>query len=361
VKRLIVIALGFIPLIFSAQSAEENYERAYTEIHCMLQDSCIVSFKDAVFAVENAWFNEGLDKEEFERKISFLAKLSEELIAARDLIYEGEDKEDVEKYAALFTAFTDSVSVQTKTNEIVYLRPYGYDFHDIWGHLDFSNTFVSKLLDTKNGNCHSLPYLYKMVADEIGAKAHIALAPNHFYIKHHSKKDGWFNTELTSALFPVDAWLMASGYIHLDAIVNRIYMEALSEKQMLALCLIDLANGYKRKLGYAADSDFILKCCETALHYYPHYIDALILQAESTKAKYDALMNKYMAEYPGEILHMPEAQELFQEMTLMYGNIHKLGYREMPEDMYLSWLTSLKEERDQYENKNISNLTTPSH
>jgi len=40
--------------------------------------------------------------------------------------------------------------------------------------------------------------------------------------------------------------------------------------------------------------------------------------------------------------------------------IHELGYRQMPEDMYLNWLVSLKEEKDKYANKKINtfNKTT---
>jgi hypothetical protein len=33
-----------------------------------------------------------------------------------------------------------------------------------------------------------------------------------------------------------------------------------------------------------------------------------------------------------------------------------MGYRKMPEEMYLDWLVSLKEERTKYENKEISNF-----
>ncbi len=40
-------------------------------------------------------------------------------------------------------------------------------------------------------------------------------------------------------------------------------------------------------------------------------------------------------------------------MNTLYAKIHQFGYRKMPEDMYLNWLVSLKNERSKYENKNI--------
>ena len=71
-------------------------------------------------------------------------------------------------------------------------------------------------------------------------------------------------------------------------------------------------------------------------------------------------MKKYYAQYPADIFHIPEAKQLFTEMNTLYAKIHQLGYRKMPEDMYLDWLVSLKEQRSKYENKNIINFNTKS-
>ena len=83
--------------------------------------------------------------------------------------------------------------------------PYSYDFTDFDGKEDWRQMFVIKLLQTHSGNCHSLPFLYKILIEENGEKANLALATNHIYIKHQIKKSGWYNTELTSGIFPIDA------------------------------------------------------------------------------------------------------------------------------------------------------------
>jgi len=247
----------------------------------------------------------------------------------------------------------DTVPIQMEEDKIFFHLPFVYDFDDIWGAYDWSNMFVSKLLQSKKGNCHSLPYLYKILAEEMNTKAYLSIAPNHFYIKGQNKSNGWYNTELTSGIFPNDAWLMASGYIHLDAVMNKMYMEALSDKQSIAICMIDLAKGYERKLGFFANYDFILKCCDTALKYYPNYINALLYKAEVKKKQFQSLMKIHLAEYPSDIFQFPEAKQLFDEMTALYSKIHDLGYRRMPEEMYLTWLASLIKEREKYENKKI--------
>jgi hypothetical protein len=355
-KLLLIISFIFFGQFGFSQSNQEIYEQAFQNINCMLNKTCGASFIDAVFKVENAYLSNQLDRTQFDKQISFLAELSRQFIGSQDLLYDYPDRNEVVKFAALFKVITDTIQIQVDSTRIIEIRPYTYDFNDIWGYNDWSSMFVSKLLDTKKGNCHSLPYLYKILADKINAKAHIAVAPNHFYIKHQNKANGWYNTELTSGIFPIDAWLMASGYIHLDAIVNKLYMEALNDEQMIALCMIDLAKGYERKLGILAQNDFILKCCDAALKVYPHYVNALLLKAETKKKMFDALMTKYNAQYPADILNIPEAQILFSEMTNLYAQIHVMGYRKMPEEMYLEWLVSLKKERTKYENKEISNF-----
>ncbi len=213
--------------------------------------------------------------------------------------------------------------------------------------------FVTKLLETHLGNCHSLPFLYKILVEENGEKAHLALAPNHIYIKHQIKKNGWYNTELTSGMFPIDAWLMASGYVKLEAIQNGVYMKALNDKESLAICLTDLALGYKKRFG-VRNREFILACCNLALQYFPNYINALLLKLEMQKEAFYEMMKQQNTENPNELFNNPKAKALFDDMTNITSTVHRLGYRKMPEEMYLQWLLSLKEEKEKYQNKNLN-------
>ena len=53
-------------------------------------------------------------------------------------------------------------------------------------------------------------------------------------------------------------------------------------------------------------------------------------------------------------LKNPKANELFELMNKEYTHIHEIGYRSMPEEMYLDWLVSLKTERAKYEDTRMS-------
>ncbi|MCB0736549.1 MAG: hypothetical protein KDC92_03480, partial [Bacteroidetes bacterium] len=114
---------------------------------------------------------------------------------------------------------------------------YKYDFEDFMGSEDWEKMFVHKIIKTKSGNCHGLPYYYKILADEIGVESHLALAPNHMYIKHLDENNHWVNVELTNGSISSDAWLITSLGISTEAIKSGIYMDPLSEEQSVALCV----------------------------------------------------------------------------------------------------------------------------
>ncbi len=341
---------------YQNDKVKENYNQAFSELNNMLNGKSILNFKKAVFISENVYFNNTMNYEAFNSEIEDLSKMINALIKRENLIYAFDDSAKIKKHAAIFTLMKDSIKIYMDSSHFYYHQPFSYDFDDIWGSDDWSKMFVSKLLETGKGNCHSLPFLYKILAQELNEEAYLSFAPNHIYIKIRSKKDGWYNTELTSGYFPIDAWLMASGYIHLSAIQNAIYMDTLSNQQSIAVCLFDLAKGYEKK-NIPNNEEFILQCCDTALKYYPNYINALLLKAETKKKIFQAIMQKQNATYPKEVFSNPKAKELFDEMQNLYTSIHKLGYRSMPKEMYLDWLVSLKTEKEKYQNKNITNFT----
>ena len=278
-----------------------------------------LSFKKAVFVSENAYYNNTLSYEKFNAYIQYLIKIAEAYRKANPLKnYNYADSIEVSKSGSTFKIIKDSI-FDTQHNLVV--KPFVYDFEDSFAETDWSKMFVIKLLSTHTGNCHSLPFLYKILCEEQNTKAYLAYAPNHIYIKQRNKKDGWYNTELTSGLFPIDAWVIASGYVSTQTIKNSLYMDTLSAKQSLAQCLIDLARGYQRK---AKDNyyDFVLMCCNTALKYNPHFVEGLLYKAETLKKQYDYYSSEAMPS---------KAQSIYPDMQSTYVSLAKLGYREIPE------------------------------
>jgi hypothetical protein len=319
----------------------DNYNEAYRELEGMLRGYNNSSFKRAIFLVENAYFNQQLSYDGFKSCINEFTNICKLWMSSNKLTdYHDSDSLNVKKNLAIYMLLKDTINL---TENIQVTLPMQYDFNDFFGQKDWINQFVTKLMVTKHGNCHSLPYLYKILTEEIGATAWLSIAPNHIYIKNRCKKTGWYNTELTSGEFPTDAWIKAFGYISIESIKNGIYMDTLGKKESIALCVYDLAKGYFIQTGNFSDG-FVIKCCDLSLQYYPNNINAIILKAETLRKHYDIKMNKEEPEL---------AQMYLNQMKDLYIKGLNLGYREMPRVMYMAWLNSINQQEGKFINSEI--------
>ena len=337
----------FLFLFFSSNSISQtkdsshnkNYEIAYLFIKQELAGNG--NFKRSVFETERA-FQTTLNYSEFENLLNYKSKIVYNFFIAQSI--NGKKLIDSNQFLlnySICTAIKDTITIFVSRKKINTL-PFTYNFTDPFGTQDFTNTFVTKLLQTHKGNCRSLAYLYKILADELGAKCWLSLAPNHIYIKNYSQKIGWYNTELTSGTFPTDAWIMTTGYVNPEAIKSGLYMDTLSNQQAIALCVLDLAKGYERQTKNYYDG-FILKCCDLVLQYHPVNPMALLLKAETLKKVY--LHEKET--------HFPKPTVTESQMTEAYITLAKLGYREMSDMMYQKWLKSINEQKEKYSNKKV--------
>jgi hypothetical protein len=343
------IILAFFLTFFSKahlfpQPIDSAYRIALQNLTEILKQPENTSFKKAVFITERA-YDTTLSYSTFESNIKYLTALTGKWFKTNvNTGYKHKDSTDLYKSIAVFKLLNDTVRILIAEGEIARLLPYSYDFDDYMGERDWKKMFVTKLLATHKGNCHSLPYLYKILADESGVKnAWLSFAPNHIYIKNWCEQTGWYNTELTSGQFPVDAWIMASGYVSTDAIRSGIYMDTLSNILAVANCALDLAKGYERKFRVYTDS-FIIKCCDLTLKYHPNNINAIIYKAETLRKMYFIYRKENLA----------LATQIYPEMEKLYVLAMDLGYKEMPEKMYREWLMAVSKHKEKYSNKKVA-------
>lgn len=336
-NALATLALLASVSLTSAQKQTLIYENAFQKLRQMQDHEIPYSFKEAVFVIENAYLDNQLNYDEFSKRVTWLAKLSKSIASRGDLQYDGKDREHMVLASAIYRAIKDTVFIENPNTGDKHIKlPFEYDLDDFWGEQDWSKMFVTKLLYEKTGNCHSLPALYKIVADELKVKSWLALAPNHTYIKQWSDMIGWYNTELTTGRFPRDADIKWNSYIKTEAIADGIYMDTLSVQETIAYLMTDLIQGYNRKFG---NSDLVtpIKWLTVALKSYPDFPNALILQAELSKKELEMAMKEKGIEFK-EINSDPVLKARFSKVERMYSRIHDIGYRRMPKEMYLNWL-----------------------
>lgn len=298
----------------TSQKHKQLYENAYNEMTQMLEGKQAISFKKAVFLMENAYLNNTWTYEKFNQQISSLTNKLRQLINERQF----EQFKTASNWAA-FTYMKDSIRQNN-------FKPFSYDFENFMPDKDPSICFVTKLLNTNKGNCVSLPFLYKILVEEIGGSASLAIAPLHCYIKHKDEKGKWVNLEMTNGSFSRDEWIMQETGITAEQIETGIYMKALTGKESIALILENLAHNYRFQFG---NSSFDLKACETGLKYFSNSVNLL-----STKFEHYRLILLQARK--------DKNKELEEQTNRALQNIDKqlidLAYKEPSTEDYANWV-----------------------
>jgi len=316
--------------------ATHQYNRAFVNLSAMDENN--YSLKDATFIIENAYYGEMESKEEFNKTIkqtgNFLLEKMDDF---------GYDKNsNVAKNFILFQFFSDTLQIKDRKRDLKHL-PIKYDFEDYMAHKDWSKMFVTKLLKTNTGQCNSMPRLYLILAEEIGAEAFLAFSPNHSYIKFKDEDSNWYNVELTNGIFTTNSTILQTGIIKAEALHSGLYMREQTKKELLSQLFADLALGYTRKFGY---DEFANEIIEKALEINPNSLNALLSKSNynglKTKFVFQQIgLNKHNADY--KMQQYPKAYETFKTMIDLYNKIDELGYEVMSDQDYQKWLASLNQ------------------
>ena len=314
----------------------EYYRRAFKQLEII--NTTNQSLKDAVYVVENAFFENKLDYDKFSGTIQEMANLCNIKIQDEN---ESPDN-DLTKNLMLFNFMSDTIEFYDAGSEQnVYTYPMKYDFEDYEGKLDYRKMFVTKLLMAKTGQCHSMPLLYMIIAQEIGSEAYLSYSPSHSFVKIRDNNNQWYNLELTNGVIISDAAITESGFVKAEAVKNKIYLDTLGTNKVLAQCYVDLASGYKFKYGY---DEFVLSCINKSLEIFPNNIIALQM-----KADFLTLQSAYVAKQYGHDINKLRndsiAVDLFNYRNAMYKMIDEIGYELMPPAKYEAWLRSLNQEK----------------
>lgn len=298
------------------------FENAYRTIEDMLTGKRELDFKTAVFAVENAYYDGKLDSAMFFGDIERISKGVK--MTAKSLNTKMINKDMALNYC-IYLFYTRSAPLNN-------YHPYEYDLEAITDSDNIETSFVSHLLLTGKGTCHSLPYLYKIIADEVEAKAFIAAAPMHYYIRTQDDKGKWFNFETTTGSFSRDSFYIESFHVNENAIKSGLYMTNLTKEGTLVQCLYDLLNIYEYKTGFYSNF-FVRKCCELGLKY--HYADNLHTW-EIEDMHYQVNKKAWMKGYTTkkEIVEDSELAPLYWQYREKMAEFIDMGYYEFTSAEY---------------------------
>lgn len=325
-------------------------ENSYAEIKNMLDGKQSLNLKRAIWLSENSFYENKVPYQKFSELVGKYKKCIMQIIKRNGLSHEN----PMSVIWGIRSFMADSNMVYDERGNGYMHPPMLYDFNDPVGDTDYSKQFVTKLMATNMGQCHSMPLFFSMMAYEFGVPVHIAFSPAHSYIMFQDSKGNWYNYETTNGHFTSDQFVMSSGYVRQAAIKNQTYLNPLSKKQIIAYLLSDIAMIYEDKFGIA-DGSFMLKCADESLKQFPknNFDRSLCIKSNVYLQKFIRLAKFYDAKKPEDLFVNVEAKAIWEKHDYYYMKVKEIGYEKMPIEEYRKWLQSLDANEWEKQNKII--------
>jgi regulator of sirC expression with transglutaminase-like and TPR domain len=115
-----------------------------------------------------------------------------------------------------------------------YNSAFAYDRADPLGQI-LKNRLLSTYVQTRKGNCVSMPFLFLIVADRMGLNVHLGTAPLHFFVRYTDPQGVDHNLEATSGGHEARTdWYRKNLPMTDRALESGIYMRTLSKRESIA-------------------------------------------------------------------------------------------------------------------------------
>lgn len=292
------------------------YEQAYQAIEDMLTDKRPLSFKDAVFLIENAFLDGGGNYKAYDYKIGVIANnVLHDAAALRSTM----PSDATAKNLALTLFFAENRASN-------HYQRCTYDLQSLYNDGGLVGGLVLSLLQNWKGTCRSMPYLFKIIAEAIDAPSYIACAPMHFYIKHQDNIGKWWCYETTRYSYLSEEYVFKLNHISQEGVRSGLYAKPLTDKETLCLCLYDLCYFYEKKTGFYSNA-FVRKCYQLGLRYYP--ISVLrTMEINDIKYQLDKELWRHGGRKESDYSRFPELNKRYQALQQLRKDYDALGHYE---------------------------------
>ncbi len=203
-------------------------------------------------------------------------------------------------------------------------KPFRYDFNDPKG-TKLKNKLLSTYMDTRKGNCISMPFLFIALGQMLGLDVGASTAPLHVFVKYTNDATGMtYNLETTSGAHPSrDVWLKQEFAITDAAIQKGGYLAKLTNKETVAVIANTLLQHYDEQKRYGQ----LIATADLLLAYYPKYINTLIYRA---KASQSLLIAHEIWRYQHSDQAPPHKRKIFshflKQMNVSENRARQLGW-----------------------------------
>jgi regulator of sirC expression with transglutaminase-like and TPR domain len=216
---------------------------------------------------------------------------------------------------------------------------FRYDFKDPLG----SNTRHKLLpyLDTRQGNCVSMPILFVILGQRLGIDVSLSLAPLHILVTFTDEKGVTQYLETTSGARPArKEWLNKEFNITDAAIDNGLYLQKLNKKEMVAVIGATLLE-HAMKQG---DYDKAVGISNVMLSAHPNNIQAMLTKATTAGL---IMERDYVKKYPRPSDIPPEQYWWYEILAStnqsLFIKAERLGWRQPTPEQENRYLESVRQ------------------
>ncbi len=204
-------------------------------------------------------------------------------------------------------------------------RPFSYDLNDPFGH-DIRNKLLPTYLDTRKGNCVSMPFLFIILGRKIGLDLTAATAPEHVFVKYRDDLGNYYNIEATSGGgFARDVWLQQQMPMSQEALASGIYMQPLSKKETVAIMAGTLLEYY----GQRGWEERRIALAGLVLKHYPKDVAAMLhISSAYYRLRQQHFVNKYPTPNDIPLHERAYFAELDKNIGFWRGKAEALGWRD---------------------------------
>jgi hypothetical protein len=175
-------------------------------------------------------------------------------------------------------------------------KPFRYDLADPYG-TRIENKLLGTYLRTRLGNCVSMPTLFLILADRLGANVTLSTAPLHVFVKFTDENGRVLDIETTDGAHAMrEDWYRRKLAIPDKAVKSGIYMAKLSREETVALMADTVVESLMEHGRYQEAADV----AAVILKHYPRNIDAIVQQGSAYGHMLDAEFQRRYAN-PGAI------------------------------------------------------------
>ncbi|MCT4582008.1 MAG: hypothetical protein N4A35_11355 [Flavobacteriales bacterium] len=317
-----------------------NYQRAKNTLTAMLSGAQPLSIKDALYQIESAYGNLHLSYQQYINRIQLSGKFIKHWLV--------ENRYDLNNPEALH------LGIQKFMGDTLYIKgiqkidgntingkqghtPFFYDFIDTGAVQDFRNYFLTKALATGTGQCHTLPLVYLVLAEEIGAETYLSFSLHHSFIKYKNNKGTIVNYESTIDWSMSDQQYEEEMSTISEGEKNGFYLDTLNKRQIISSFLVDLSYYFQQE-HWVHDGSFINDCLSSSAQYfnnqYGNNPEWYYLKGTLLVAQLEQTLQACGITNLEEIPKHPKALKAFKAVQNHEMLIEKLGIQGMPEEVF---------------------------